>query len=174
MSVSSNDSGDLAHKSSELAISREKVKKEIRDVQTRSLHVQPSPKPVAWVSGKAEVYGDRAEAAAKAGLYARVADVLRLVDIEIDWRECKPSEFGEHIRDEHFSLDPVPINKFLNNGSYGSTPKAITKLRQQWEAEAQRNPVKFKFLDLGVRWGEAQAHLAKFVGADPNWVMENI
>jgi isopenicillin-N epimerase len=66
----------------------------------------------------------------------------------------------------------VPDNEsFLNNGSYGAAPCVVTEVRRRWEDLAAVNQVRFRFMDLSVRLYEAQAHLAAFLSADPNWIV---
>jgi isopenicillin-N epimerase len=126
---------------------------------------------VRKITTELEIVGDKLEAIAKRQAYARVADAMKLTDIFVDFSQLEKAEFGSDIRTRHFGLDPISENKFLNNGSYGATPLAVTRIRQDWEEEIQRNPVRFRFMDLPIRLGESQSHLASFVGADPNWIV---
>jgi isopenicillin-N epimerase len=70
---------------------------------------------------------------------------------------------------DYFLIDPSII--FLNNGSFGATPKPVFESYQRWQLELERQPVEF----LGRRHKElmraARSTLAEYVGTRENNVV---
>lgn len=64
----------------------------------------------------------------------------------------------------HWGLDPSVC--FLNHGSFGACPLAITELQNEFRARMEREPVRFFVYDLEDLLDEARAALASFVDAD--------
>ncbi|HWV24394.1 MAG TPA: aminotransferase class V-fold PLP-dependent enzyme [Thermomicrobiales bacterium] len=65
---------------------------------------------------------------------------------------------------EYFLLDPEIA--FLNHGSFGSTPKPVFEVFQQWQRELEYEPVRFVARRQEDLLNEARAELATYVGAD--------
>jgi isopenicillin-N epimerase len=64
---------------------------------------------------------------------------------------------------------------YLNNGSFGPTPRAVSAARQRWIDEIESDPHDFLVRQLGPRLGEVRRRLAEFVGtsADNLALVEN-
>jgi isopenicillin-N epimerase len=65
---------------------------------------------------------------------------------------------------DHFLLDSTIV--FLNHGSFGSTPKSVFEIYQNWQLRLERQPVLFlgrEFYDL---MREARAILGEYLNAD--------
>lgn len=121
----------------------------------------------SWVGEKWDDWEDAAEAAAKAKAAAATGQLLCLEGVPFSgMSRC---EFGGAAMREHFFLRSASEHAFLNNGSYGCTPRAVSAHRVQWEHLAARDPVRFRFLDLPVRMAESVARISRFIGCDPNW-----
>lgn len=56
---------------------------------------------------------------------------------------------------------------FLNHGSFGSCPRAVLEVQQQFRERLERQPVAFLVRELECLLDEARGALATFVGADP-------
>lgn len=65
----------------------------------------------------------------------------------------------------HWHLDPAGV--FLNNGSYGATPKAVLAAQSRWRRRLERQPVRFMTETLGEALADATDRIAAFLGADP-------
>ncbi len=70
--------------------------------------------------------------------------------------------FGTPARAD-FGLDPSLV--FLNNGSFGATPKAVLAAQSDWRAEMERQPVRFMGRTLKPALRAALARFAPLVGA---------
>jgi len=55
---------------------------------------------------------------------------------------------------------------FLNNGSYGATPKAVLSAQQAWRARMEAEPVRFMQRELPAALRSAAGQLAGFLGVD--------
>jgi len=62
----------------------------------------------------------------------------------------------------HFMLDPDVI--FLNHGSFGSTPKPVFDVYQNWQRELERQPVEFLDRRFAERMVESRTVLAGYLG----------
>jgi isopenicillin-N epimerase len=72
---------------------------------------------------------------------------------------------GTRLR-EKFLLDPSVT--FLNQGSFGATPRAVFERYQEWQLKLERQPVLFLDRRLDGLFAEARAVLGAYVGADPD------
>ena len=70
--------------------------------------------------------------------------------------------FGRAIRSK-WLLDPDII--FLNNGSFGATPRQVLDVQHEWQQRFEREPVEFVRRHLHRELREAAATMAAFVGA---------
>jgi isopenicillin-N epimerase len=64
-----------------------------------------------------------------------------------------------------FTLDPNVV--FLNNGSFGATPRMVLAARDVWRAEMERQPVRFMGRTLKPAQRAVLTRLAPLMGADP-------
>ena len=78
--------------------------------------------------------------------------------VPIDW---------EHRRDL-FSLDPRVA--YLNHGGFGVVPLPVQRAQQRIRDEVEANPMAFYTRGLLDRLAHTRAHLARFLGADPDGV----
>jgi isopenicillin-N epimerase len=62
-----------------------------------------------------------------------------------------------------FDLDPDLV--FLNHGSYGACPRAVTAALHDWQRQMERNPVDFLGRRSASLLRTARSQLAGFVGA---------
>src|SRR3954454_22241390 len=86
--------------------------------------------------------------------------------------------FGHAMR-EHFMLDPGYI--YLNHGTVGAPPRRVLRRQQELRDEMERQPARFVLRELNgehampwrgqTRYREAIAHVAPFVGANPDDVV---
>ena len=74
------------------------------------------------------------------------------------------TSFGRAARAD-FLLDPDVV--FLNNGSFGATPRLVLEAQSLWRAEMERQPVRFMARTLKPAQRAALARLAPLIGADP-------
>ncbi len=65
----------------------------------------------------------------------------------------------------------APRIRHLNHGSFGATPRAVLAVQQEWRARMEREPVRFLGRELFDHLETAIAHLAEFLGADPEDVV---
>jgi isopenicillin-N epimerase len=65
----------------------------------------------------------------------------------------------------HWALDPTVT--FLNHGSYGAVPTAVSEAQATWRRRIEANPVRFMARELPVALDAARDRLAAFVGASP-------
>lgn len=68
-----------------------------------------------------------------------------------------------------FLLDPEVV--FLNHGSFGACPKPVFAAYQDWQRQLERQPVEFLGRRITGLLAEARAHLAAYVGAQPDEVV---
>lgn len=73
--------------------------------------------------------------------------------------------FGGSARSD-FTLDPAVT--FLNNGSFGATPKVVLEAQSHWRAEMERQPVRFVGRTLKPALRATLARFAPLIGADPD------
>ena len=71
--------------------------------------------------------------------------------------------YGAAIRPE-FQLEAGGI--FLNNGSYGATPRVVARAQDAWRARLEAQPVRFMKREMPAALRAAAAELAAFVGAE--------
>ena len=64
-----------------------------------------------------------------------------------------------------WGLDPEIT--FLNNGSFGATPKVVLAAVAQVHREMEAEPVRFHARQLPGRIAVARTAVAEFIGADP-------
>jgi isopenicillin-N epimerase len=74
------------------------------------------------------------------------------------------NRFGRAARAE-FCLDDTVA--FLNNGSFGATPRVVLAAQERWRQTMERQPVRFMGRLLPPALAQARATLATFLGADP-------
>ena len=65
-----------------------------------------------------------------------------------------------------FSLDPAVA--YLNHGAFGAVPIGVQRAQQRLRDEMEANPVRFFTVGLQEREAHVRAHLANFLGADPD------
>ena len=63
-----------------------------------------------------------------------------------------------------FQLDPEVV--FLNHGSFGACPRAVTKAYQDWQRRFERQPVRFMH-ELGGFFSQARDALGEYVQTPP-------
>jgi isopenicillin-N epimerase len=71
--------------------------------------------------------------------------------------------FGRPARAD-FILDPDVV--FLNNGSFGATPRLVLEAQSVWRTEMERQPVRFMARTLKPAQQAALTRLAPLIGAD--------
>jgi isopenicillin-N epimerase len=64
-----------------------------------------------------------------------------------------------------FSLDPAVAH--LNHGSFGAVPIGVQRAQQRLRDEMEANPMRFLTLGRAERIAHVRAHIAAFLGADP-------
>ncbi|APZ96093.1 aminotransferase class V-fold PLP-dependent enzyme [Fuerstiella marisgermanici] len=62
---------------------------------------------------------------------------------------------------DHWNLDPSTT--YLNHGSFGPSPIAVRKAREEWSARLERQPMRFFCQDMEAELHVAAEHLAKFL-----------
>lgn len=67
----------------------------------------------------------------------------------------------------HQAFDLDPSVAFLNHGSFGACPRAVTRARAQRLARLESQPVRYYVRELLDEQDRARETLAAFVGADP-------
>lgn len=70
------------------------------------------------------------------------------------------------LTDLGWTLDPS-IN-FLNHGSFGACPRDVLVVQRTWRDRMERGPVAFLGRELEGHLDTARAHVAAFLGADPD------
>ncbi|KAK3764738.1 hypothetical protein RRG08_042047 [Elysia crispata] len=73
-------------------------------------------------------------------------------------------KFGAEIREKEFLLRPGVA--FFNHGSYGTVPRRVLKLQQEYSYEREEHPDFWTRLNSKRYLDQARAALAQFVGAD--------
>jgi isopenicillin-N epimerase len=66
---------------------------------------------------------------------------------------------------DHFLLDPAVV--FLNHGSFGACPRPVLEVYQEWQREAERQPVAF-FRRADALLAEARRTVGDYLHADPD------
>jgi isopenicillin-N epimerase len=66
----------------------------------------------------------------------------------------------------YWSIDPAV--SFLNHGSFGATPTAVSAFRDELRDHMERQLVRFFMRDVSQLWAEQLERAAAFVGADPD------
>ncbi len=72
---------------------------------------------------------------------------------------------------EHWAFPPGLT--FLNHGSFGATPRAVTQAQVEWLARIETNPMRFFLGELEALSDQARASVARLVHCDPDalgWV----
>ncbi|GFR99628.1 cysteine desulfurase [Elysia marginata] len=72
-------------------------------------------------------------------------------------------EFGADIKEKEFLLDPSVA--FFNHGSYGTVPRRVLRLQQEYNEEREVHPDFWTRLNAKRYYDQARSALAKFVGA---------
>ncbi|TEB22225.1 PLP-dependent transferase [Coprinellus micaceus] len=73
-----------------------------------------------------------------------------------------PPAFGKEML-KHFAMDPAYVN--LNNGSYGTPPRAVLQAAFDITTEIEANPERFHRFGYQERLKEARANIAGLIGA---------
>lgn len=79
-------------------------------------------------------------------------------------RDQAVADFGRG-RLKYWPLDPDAV--FLNNGSFGATPKAVLTAQSRWRHRLEHQPVRFMTETLEEALAKARGAVAAFLHADP-------
>lgn len=72
------------------------------------------------------------------------------------------TNFGKTIR-HHWLLEDC---YFLNNGSFGATPRSVLEVQRQWQERLERQPVRFVMSELPTLLRQTATTMAQFMGAE--------
>ncbi|RUS85917.1 hypothetical protein EGW08_006320, partial [Elysia chlorotica] len=73
-------------------------------------------------------------------------------------------QFGADMRDREFLLKPGVV--FFNHGSYGTVPRRVLKIQEEYNYEREEHPDFWTRLNSKRYVDQARAALAQFVGAE--------
>ena len=91
-----------------------------------------------------------------ARLDARSAPAATVAGISVSWDSVP----------DLFTLDAGLAH--LNHGSFGSVPVPVQRVQQQLRDEVEQSPHRFYIGQRRERLARARAHLADFLGTDPD------